>query len=377
MGCTAFAESKPFENAKLSVLVCSPGEPIYSQYGHAAIRLLDNEQNVDVVFDYGVFTFDDLPKFVWNFLTGNMYYLCWTRSMEQTLWEYEYEGRAINEFPLDLTPDETQRICSFLLWNIRPENQSYLYNFFEDNCATRICTLLEREFPTIKWNENYQPTTWRQLIFQYADGNSWIGYGIHLGLGLPADTIMSTRQMMFVPDYLGKALETATHDGKQLSPQNEQILRASQVSKTAWWDNSALFLWILAVLFAVQTIIELKKDKRCIWCDVVFYTVTGFVGCVIWFISFVSIHSLVFPNCDTIWLTPFHFIFAITLMIPALQNRTKWYYIFAAGMIFVYLAVSVIVGQYIAPSSWPLMLIFISRSVYPIQEKRRSRASIL
>ena len=115
----------PSESAKISLLTCTPGEAIYSQFGHSALRLQDTVEQIDIVFDYGAFYINDIPRFVWNFLTGKTYYMLDIRSFYQTLWAYRYEGRGIIEQELNLTPEEVKTIGKFLIWNIQPENQEY------------------------------------------------------------------------------------------------------------------------------------------------------------------------------------------------------------------------------------------------------------
>ena len=54
---------------KVSLLTCSPGVEIWQQYGHTAIRFEDTASDLDVVFNYGLFSFDQ-PHFIWRFCLG-------------------------------------------------------------------------------------------------------------------------------------------------------------------------------------------------------------------------------------------------------------------------------------------------------------------
>lgn len=357
-----FAHYEPSDSARFSLLICSPGDVIYSTFGHAALRLKDEPQNIDLVFDYGVFSFDDLPQFVKNFITGEMYYLLDARPFYLNMVQYQYEGRGIIEYKLNLSPQETKRIVEFLLWNWRPENQAYLYNFFEDNCSTRIATILNTKTDKYQLNDNFEQKTWREIILDYAGEKSWVSFGIHLGLGYPADTLMSGAQMLFIPDYLGKAVAQTTTNNEKLSDDNEILLEPTTEIQAAWWDNSVVFLWIFACIILILTGIEIKYKRWFIWCDVCFYFLLGILGCIIWFITFVSVHSLVFPNFNTLWITPLHLIFGISLCIPLLRKRVQWYVSFSAIMVLFYLITTVIVGQFIPNASWPLFVIIITRA---------------
>lgn len=359
-----FAMYEPSDSARFSLLVCSPGNVIYSTFGHAALRLKDEPQDVDIVFDYGVFSFDDLPRFIRNFIIGEMYYLLDARTFHMTTWQYQYEGRGIIEYKLNLSPEERKKISDFLIWNMQPENQAYLYNFFEDNCSTRLATILNSQTNNCKLNVNtFEPKTWRELIIDYAGEKSWISYGIHLGLGYPADTTMNGSQMLFIPDYLGYAVQNTMSNAGKLSNDGETILEATTEIQSAWWDNSILFLWILAGIILAISVFEITKKRWCVWCDFLLYFFLGIFGCLIWIISFCSIHSLVFPNFNTLWITPFHLLFSILLLFPSLQRWSRWYVPFSAAMVLIYVAITNMVGQFIPTASWPLFLIIIIRAI--------------
>ncbi|MCQ2959910.1 MAG: DUF4105 domain-containing protein [Bacteroidales bacterium] len=360
---TVFADYRPSESTKISVLVCSPGDIIYTQFGHAAIRVCDTANKVDAVFDYGVFSIGNLLEFVGNFMTGNMDYLLATRSFRSTYREYDSEKRGITEYVLNITQEEKEKICEYLLWNLEPQNRVYLYNFFEDNCATRIYDLLNKQIPELQWNEEFETTTWRKLTFQYANPKSWTGFGIDLGIGYPADTVMSSQKMMFIPELLGKGIETATVGNKSLCLEKNEILQPEKKTSLPLHENATLQLWIAAFILFFVTIWEIRTKKRYICCDVLFLLFAGFFGGFIWFISFASIHSIVFPNFNTLWLTPFHIVFAIIWLVPKWRNYTKYYFIFSASMVILYFFTTLIAGQTIAVSSWPIMLIFILRAI--------------
>jgi len=354
----------PSEQAEISVLVCSPGNDMYSQYGHAALRLRDTTQHIDEVFDYGVFYIHNYVDFVKNFLTGKMFYFVESQSFLITHWVYSSEGRGIMEYKLNLTPDEIKNICAYLQWNLRRSNKEYLYNFFDDNCATRLRDIIERFVPRVQWNEPYESETWKNVVFKYSDKNSWIGMGIQLALGLPADEKASTRGMMFSPEYFAKSLESATVDGRKLVSQTKEILPVVAVAQSSVWNNACLIMWIVAIALILLSLWEIKTGKRVIWCDVVLFFITGILGSVITYISCFSVHSAVFPNFNLLWLMPTHLLFAIAWMVRPWRNVLKWYFVFTAAMALLGILISGISGQQILATTWSLIAIFIARAVF-------------
>lgn len=355
----------PTDDTQLSILVCSPGEDLYAKFGHAALRIRDDNQNFDFVFDYGTFSIEDLFQFVGNFFTGKTYYMLDAKDFRYTKLSYEFEGRGIVEYPLNLTLEEKKNICNFIRINMLPNNRAYLYNFFYDNCATRLRDLLSSQVAGLSWNESYEEETWRSAILKYVGQSSLASLGIHLALGVPTDDYATKNELLFLPDAIASVCETATRsDGRKLC-EPPQVVVENDLESFQEQDDTALFpLWLFFVLVAVLTGLEFCKKKWFVWLDFSLLLVFGIVGCVLWFLSFVSIHSFVFPNCNTLWLTPFHLICAILLLFTSLRKFTSSYVVFASIMTIVSVIVSLLVGQFIPYSVYPLLLIMIIRGAF-------------
>lgn len=372
LGNLVAAEYHPSEHAEVSVLICSPSNEVYSRFGHAAIRICDTANRIDEVFDYGVFLITDYVDFAKNFMTGKTYYWVESQSFIITKWVYRYQGRGIREYKLLLTKEEKERVISYLLRNVDLKNREYLYNFFDDNCATRLRDLFEKTIPELQWNGVTKRVSWRDLVTRYVDENTWLGYGIQVAIGAPADKEVSESQLMFLPDYLGQKIATATVGERRLSKETIEVLPVRTMVASSKYDNPMLFLWIIALVFMLQTIRELVTKKRCYWCDILFFVIVGIVGCVISFISFFSIHSLVFPNYNVLWLCPLHLVFALLWIIPVMRGKLSWYFVCSALLSILYVLVSLLAGQAIARPTYPVLLIFIMRAVFycvPVRRK--------
>ena len=132
---------------QISLLTCSPGEELYTTFGHSAIRILNSQTGSDLVFNYGTFDFED-PDFYQKFIEGKLLYFVSVDSMRNFLWEYQYYQRGITEQILNLTCEEKEKIVRALFENAKNENKFYRYNFTFDNCTTRIRDLLEKNSTT-------------------------------------------------------------------------------------------------------------------------------------------------------------------------------------------------------------------------------------
>ena len=124
------------DSIRLSLLTCAPGEEIYSYFGHTAIHYEDPGKGIDVVFNYGLFNFG-APNFIFRFALGQTDYILGATPYNRFAAEYIFEERSVWQQTLNLTPDESRKLASLLIENSKPENRTYRYNFFYDNCSTR------------------------------------------------------------------------------------------------------------------------------------------------------------------------------------------------------------------------------------------------
>ena len=127
----------PPDSIRVSILTCAPGDQLYSMYGHNAIRVRDNAIGTDLVFNYGTFDFNT-PGFAIKFMRGKLPYLLSVARYDDFIYEYTYFQRDVMEQELALSQEQKSGIISFLDENMRPENRAYAYDFFQDNCATRL-----------------------------------------------------------------------------------------------------------------------------------------------------------------------------------------------------------------------------------------------
>ncbi len=177
------------DSSRISLLTCSSGNELYSIFGHSAIRVSDPIRSLDIVFNYGTFDFYD-PNFYPNFVRGHLNYILSVSPYREFKQSYVEEGRWIWEQRLNINLNEKQHLFDSLLINYRPENRYYPYDFFGDNCATRIRDIfvkrVSREI-TFDYSSFEKGKSFRQLLMPNLARSQWAKLGINLLLGLPAD----------------------------------------------------------------------------------------------------------------------------------------------------------------------------------------------
>ena len=138
LSLSAIAQPKLSEEARISLMTSAPyDEEVFTVYGHAALRIYDPKQNIDYIFNYGIFDFSK-PNFIYRFAKGETDYKLGVADFQDYVIEYQMRGSDITEQVLNLTQEEKEHIWDALLINYRPENRVYRYNFFFDNCATAL-----------------------------------------------------------------------------------------------------------------------------------------------------------------------------------------------------------------------------------------------
>src|SRR5688572_22545933 len=213
-------------SAKVSVLTCTSGPDLYSLFGHSAIRFQDTIDGewMDWVYNYGTFYFTD--DFYFKFAKGKLDYRLSKTCFHDFQHEYIETGRGITEQDLKFSREEKQRLFVLIEENYLPENREYRYDFFYDNCSTRIREIIKKASGdevhfTYVFPRQY---TFREAIQNYLKYNQWGDFGIDLALGMPCDKIMENGDAMFLPDTLMKELSYASFSSDVLVAREEEIL---------------------------------------------------------------------------------------------------------------------------------------------------------
>lgn len=356
--------------AEISLLTCSPGNEAYSVYGHSALRIKDELYQYDAVFNYGLFDFNT-PNFLYRFARGETDYLLGAYDFSSFYEEYEAEKRSIYEQVLNLNQNEKQKIFDFLLWNAKPENRVYRYNFFFDNCATRIRDVVEQNadgtvvFPDKPEN----PKTFRQLIKEYHSRLLWLNFGIDLVVSAPADKIASVSEEMFLPDYLEKYFAEASikadDEFRPLVKSSNVIYQANGQKIKGNKITSPLVVFGLMFLLVLSiTIYQIRKKKITVWLDYFVYGLTGSMGLTMGWFTLFSEHPAMHPNYNLLWAVPFNLLFAIGWSVKKWRPKIKYYHMaITCWLILVVLSESIIPQKFHLVHYW-FILIILSRSLF-------------
>lgn len=366
------------ERAEISVLTCGPWQgELYTAFGHSAFRIFDPLNGINDVYNYGVFDFNR-PNFYLNFARGNNIYQLGVFDYRSFEYSYIYHNRYIHEQVLNLSADEKQRLFEFLQWNALPENQEYLYDYFYDNCATKIPEVMLEVFgDSVEFDGSYIDTdySFRELTDLYLDEQPWGDLGIDIGLGLPTDKKATPYQYMFLPEFVesGFAHAYIYHDGiKEPLVRETNIIYESQPEESAAGPFHPLLVFILFLL--VTSLISLRDIRRARLSqgfDILLFGITGLLGMLLVILWLGTNHQAAAKNLNLLWALPTHL-----LVIPALLRRKRWlrtYFIAVAVLMILLLAIWFFLPQKLHYSLIPFVAAVAVRAYTRYRVKRPGR----
>jgi len=375
-------------NAKISMLTGSSGEELYSTFGHSAIRVRDPKSTLDLVYNYGTFDFNTHNFYV-KFLRGKLDYRLSLDKFNDFKRLFIYENRSITEVVLDLDSAQKQRVFDFLKNNYLPENRYYRYDFFFDNCATRVRDVFETVLGD-KLQYNYpeewaaQPLTFRQLLKVCMSYHQWSEFGFDIILGMPTDRLATPREYLFLPSFLEQATKLAklkdengeirpfVKSAREIVPNTSEGSRQGVLPYHLTWGFFIIILLLTALSYHIR--------KPFIAIDVVVFTIVGLVGWLIVFLWFFTEHQSTKENLNIFWALPLHL--PIIYFIARKRIRKIWHFWLAISIILItaILFFWSMLPQQLHPALIPvlvalelrLLVLLMTRYVNPPQSERTS-----
>jgi len=313
--------------SEISIVTAGPGTELYEAFGHSAIRVKDPMLQLDLIYNYGMFDFNQ-PNFYSNFVKGKLLYTLGRYPFSAFLNSYFQDKRWIKQQVLNLTQQEKQAFFNYLENNALPQNSNYLYDPYFDNCATKLrditATVLKNK---LHFSEENLPKnqSFRQLMNQEIPWNSWGSFGINVALGSKLDQKASVEGYMYLPKYVYEIFKNSkitNQENPENLVKNEEILLDFEnlTSKSSIFSPFLIFL-LFAIFGIYITFSNIKKQKRTKWLDVTIFSFTGIIGLLIVFLWFFTNHSTTPNNFNFLWAFAPNFFIAFLLI---KKNPPTW-----------------------------------------------------
>ncbi len=334
------------DSVDISLLTCGPGKEVWSYYGHTALRIEDKAHGTDVAVNWGMFSFKQ-DFFILRFVFGLTDYQIGIYPMADFMTEYNMEGRWVYQQRLRLSRTEKLSILRAIDKNNQPENRTYRYNFFFDNCTTRAREMI---LANIGYNNtNFKDTpakfTYREEIHKYNEQHRWARFGNDLLLGYQADQTISQREWEFLPcnlkqdfeaegrsDFLGE--DNTVDENNTATVLNGYITLIdsayyiiqpqTQVESDDFITPQKVAI-LLAIIIIGVSIFEASKKKNLWWFDTTLLLLTGLPGLILLAMVF-SQHPTVQVNFQILILNPLNIIFAWKTIKRMRRGKQYWYF---------------------------------------------------
>lgn len=220
------------DELRVWLVTAGPGDAVWEHYGHNALRVLDTRTGRDYSYDWGIFDFRQ-ADFMARFLQGRMLYMVVRQRTDVVLDFYRETDREVVLQELDLTPAEKAMLSDAASENALPRNRDFIYQYFVDNCSTRVRDLLDRVLGgalRLEFEGQATGLSYRHHARRLTQVDPLVYTGADLALGTPADREISAWEELFLPLALRDRIRSVriTRDGE-----TRPLVRAEEVLYTS------------------------------------------------------------------------------------------------------------------------------------------------
>lgn len=287
-----FGQMPLSENAKVSILTCEKGNELYSLFGHTAIRIQDNSNALDVVYNYGTFDFNT-KNFYLKFIKGDLQYFVTANSFNEFFYQYTLENRSIYEQNLNLTTIQKQQLFEALNKSLLTDEKYYTYKFIDRNCTNMVVDKINQTLGQnciLKTTEKEQ--SYREILFPYVEKHFYENLGINVIFGKKVDEL---GEKLFLPNQLLESLKISKFKEELIADQPKTILKAT-VEKPfkSIWNNFYSFV----LIFILITI------SRKSWIYATYFLIIGFLGLFLSLVGMYSFHEEIANNYNVLLFNP-------------------------------------------------------------------------
>ncbi len=301
--------------AELSLITCGRGpEEVYSAFGHSAIRVVDPINGIDYAYNYGVFDFSQ-PNFYLNYTKGLLLFKLGVYAYPDFVNAYVYHNRWVTEQVLNFSQKQKQDVYNYLEWNALPENETYRYDYFYNNCANKVRDVfLQILNDSIRFDSSFITTdyTIRQLTDLYLTDQPWGDLGIDICLGLPMDKKATPYEYMFIPDYVASSFDHATiyRNGEEVplvKQKNPVFVNSPKEVVKAPLSPWMAFAGFFALALGLSAL-DWKRQKASVWFDAILFSALGIVGVLLLLLWAATDHAAAAKNFNLLWALPTHLV---------------------------------------------------------------------
>jgi len=334
---------EPGSELTITLVTMGVGEEVWEEFGHNAIWFhVDRPPSmggpVDVVYNWGIFD-SSQPYFIPHFLQGRMMYSMGGYPLQETLIDYRRRDRAVWAQELDLTNAQKIALRDFVLWNSRPENAVYRYDYYRDNCSTRVRDALDHVLGGViraTFSGRKTSYTYRSETLRLTQRQGLLAAGIDVGLGRPADRPLTAYEEMFLPmrlrDYLRELRIDDGHGGTRPLIKSERVLLGTVTHPEAtapprWMPLFLTLGALIAALFSIVGWRGARGNARARFAAATLFALwsfgAGILGLLLALLWGVTDHTFAHRNENLLLFNPLWLVLAVLVPMTAVKGRTS------------------------------------------------------
>lgn len=198
---------------RIELYTMGSGDDLFEAFGHSALCVIDDDFPRGACYNYGTADFSEPEKIFLDVLRMRAVFFVARMPLPLMLQAYVEDDRTIYRQKLELPPGAAEALAARLENDLLPENRSYVYNHYRDNCATRLRDHLDAVSGGALGqgtNRPYGPT-YRELTQRGFAASLWLLAGMEVLVGRAVDTRPTVWQAMFLPEVLRAECATRFH----------------------------------------------------------------------------------------------------------------------------------------------------------------------
>ena len=330
---------KDLDSTVVSLITCDPGDEIYSHFGHSALRIRNVNKEVDLIVNWGLFSFSESQfQFGYDFAKGRLKYKMGFQRMGDFIYEYKISRRGVREQILNLNNKLKNKLLEKINENYRPENREYKYEFFYDNCSSRIRDIISNTLDNqlkLATSLDANKYSFRDIIHQYLKNDPWLELGIDLVLGKRIDILVDNKNLMFLPKYLEEILDKSLIKEntkiEDLVIKKNDIIPVENDQKQS--SKITIYSWIILIITLLFLILKNSRIFN-IWSSLNL-SLIGILGILLMFMWFGTDHQATKNNFNLLWASPLQLGLIYFIITNKWNIFSYWYIIFGLTLIFI------------------------------------------
>ena len=293
---------------RIGVVTMGPGEIFWERFGHDAIVVDGALMDEPISYNFGFFDMGE-PGFIERFVRGRMEYMLVALPLAQDMQYYDEVGRGATIQWLALEPAQARQLAADLAENAKPENARYRYNYYTDNCATRVRDALDRALGgqlKRQLDSRSSGDTYRSESVRLASPSPWMWLGFDIALGQFADRRLTRWEQAFLPHALADDLrEASTADGRPIVLSEQELLPQRQAAEPE--SQARTFMpWLLAGMgLAIVIVASARRSPRMLAAFAsIFWLLCAGIGLVLVFAWAFTDHLALWANRNLMLFNP-------------------------------------------------------------------------